>query len=66
MKEMPLLDSFFTESMRLYPSNLELRRIAGEDVEILGKFVPKGTLLCLNNYSLIWIKRVQEREAIHS
>lgn len=51
MKGMPLLDSFISETMRMRPAESQLYRIADKDVEILGKFVPKGTMICLNNYS---------------
>lgn len=45
LSEMPLLDSFISETLRLHPAALSIERIASEDVEILGRFVAKGELL---------------------
>lgn len=43
--KMPLLDSYIMEILRLFPAPDWLDRYTRRDVEILGKFVPKGTRL---------------------
>ena len=44
--EMPVLDAFILEVLRMYPGSILLsRRIANEDMEIGGMFVPKGKLV---------------------
>ncbi len=40
---MPLLDSFLLETLRFHPAVNGMSRLPSRDVEILGRFVPKGT-----------------------
>lgn len=48
MQGMPLLCSFVTESLRVHPASMGSVRVAGEDVEIMGHLVRKGSLINLN------------------
>ena len=43
--EMPLLDSFLTEILRLYPAATGMNRRTACDVEILGRYVPKESIV---------------------
>ncbi len=45
MHQMPLLDSFLMEILRLHPAAAGINRRTARDVEILGRFVPKDKVL---------------------
>jgi len=46
--QMPLLDAYLTEILRLFPPTPSLARRTTCDLEILGKYVPKGSRLSLD------------------
>ena len=48
LDNMPLLDSYITEIMRLYPAGNGIMRMVEKDVVLLGKKVKKGTVLFLD------------------
>ena len=48
MREMPLLDSFVTEVIRVHPAGGSMIRVANKDVEIMGHYVRRGTLVNLD------------------
>ena len=44
-KEMPLLDSYILEILRIRPPSMVLGRKVAKDIEVFGHFVPKDTLV---------------------
>lgn len=49
---LPYLHACINETLRLYPPGTDTARFSAADLDLGGLFVPKGSLLLLNNYSL--------------
>ncbi len=52
LKSLPYTDMVMKESMRIFPPAWGFTREANEDVEVNGKFVPKGSLVSLMVYGM--------------
>lgn len=52
LKKMPILDGFMMEMLRLYPASPGTGRQVAQDVELLGKYVPKGEHLFLDFFTV--------------
>jgi cytochrome P450 len=51
-KRLPFVRNFFREVLRLYPPITFLPRVAGQDTEIAGRKVPRGTMLMIAPWSI--------------
>jgi cytochrome P450 len=49
---LPYLCACLSETLRLYPPASDTARVAAADLELGGFYVPKGSLLLLNNYAI--------------